>query len=71
MGVSRPTGTGWVHIPGKMMQISIHEGQIVGINRGNAIFKRSVNGVSTVSTTTNGMHHEDINSPFLAPMKMS
>jgi len=39
MSASRPTGTGWVHIPGKLMQIEIYGDQIVGTNRGNVISK--------------------------------
>ena len=39
MGASRPTGTGWVHIPRKLMQVEIYGDQIVGTNRGNVISK--------------------------------
>ena len=59
MSSSRPLGTEWVHIPGKMSQIEIHKGQLVGINRGNAVFQQSVPGVTTSSITASGtgMYH--------------
>lgn len=55
MSASRPTGTGWVHIPGKLMQVEIYGDEVVGTNTANVIYKCPVSGVSTTATKTVGM----------------
>jgi uncharacterized protein (AIM24 family) len=49
ISASRPTGTGWVHVPGKLMQIEIYGNQVVGTNPGHVIFKSAVSGISASS----------------------
>ena len=34
-----PTGTGWHKVPGKLMNIDIEEGEVVGTNSANNIFR--------------------------------
>ena len=49
MSAKTPTGTGWVHVSGKLMMIEIYYNQVVGTNTGHAIYKCPVSGISAPS----------------------
>ena len=39
MSATNPTGTKWVKVSGKLMQIDVYENEVVGTNSGNAIYR--------------------------------
>ena len=39
MSAANPTGTKWVQVSGKLMQIDIHENEVVGTNSANNIYR--------------------------------
>ena len=69
MSSGRPTGTGWVHIPGKLMMVEIYENQVVGTNSGHAIYKCPVSGVPAprrgVVSPSSGSGGNDSHSNFI------
>ena len=50
MSAGRPTGTGWVRAPGKLMQIEVYGNEAVGTNPGHVIFRAPVTGVASLGT---------------------
>ena len=42
MSSSNPTGSGWVNVPGRLMQIDVDGDQAVGVNSGHNIYLSDV-----------------------------